>query len=68
MEDGITSGDVRKKSIAQPLALGSTLHQTGNIDNIQIRWHFATWGKRQEVIATLLYDSEENLQYLAGLW
>lgn len=68
MKDGITSGDVRKESISQSLAFSSTLHQTGDIDNIQIRWHFAVIKEKRKFQDSSRSNHEHCKQYLAGLW
>lgn len=41
MEDGITGTDVRQEGITETLALSSTFHQAGNINNVEEGWHFA---------------------------
>ena len=41
MEDGITSLDVAKESVAQTLALRRPLDQTGDVGHVQKGWDFA---------------------------
>ena len=39
MGDGVNLADIAEKLVTQPFALGSTAHQTGNINETQARRH-----------------------------
>jgi hypothetical protein len=41
VEDAIASADVRQERIAKSLAFSRSLHQAGDVDDIQVRWNFA---------------------------
>jgi hypothetical protein len=41
MEDAITSADVGEESVSQALTFGGTLHQTGNVHDVQKSGNFA---------------------------
>lgn len=68
MEDSITGTNVREESIAKTLTFGSTLHQTGNIDDIEECRHFAANKNNIPIELVHKYNKSFSSAHLAGLW
>jgi hypothetical protein len=49
VEDAIASADVRQERIAKSLAFCRSLHQTGDVDDIQVRWDFAAMKSERKI-------------------